>query len=294
MVLPGEAGTSPRKRGSTRPPPAALNPRSGRSRTTSPGTHLMPSDRVREILPNDTAATWDTITQIVPPDAYLGGGTAIAVHLAHRISRDLDFFFHHESIDLDELTCRLKAVGPFAVTEALRGNPERCLLRHQGAVSARGRSPAPASPRTSRGSRRAAHRRDQRSPGHEAEGGWRSRRVARLLRPNDDRIADRPHRRRGSTGHCSSNASSPNTLSRPSTTSCSALATSTMLIPMMPCLCHGTGSSTTGPDGNPKSLQPVVGEAQPVVAASGAFAVGIAGQLASALTRMRGSTDKVR
>ena len=81
----------------------------------------MPSDRVRKILPPDTAATWDTITQVVPPDAYLGGGTAIAVHLAHRISRDLDFFFHHESIDLDKLPRRLMAVGPFAVTERSPG-----------------------------------------------------------------------------------------------------------------------------------------------------------------------------
>jgi hypothetical protein len=46
----------------------------------------MPSDRVRDILPPDTASTWDTIAPIVPPDAYLGGGTAIAVHLGHRIS----------------------------------------------------------------------------------------------------------------------------------------------------------------------------------------------------------------
>jgi len=81
----------------------------------------MPSDRVRKILPPDTAATWDTITQVVPPDAYLSGGTAIAVHLAHRISRDLDFFFHHESIDLDKLPRRLMAVGPFAVTERSPG-----------------------------------------------------------------------------------------------------------------------------------------------------------------------------
>jgi hypothetical protein len=81
----------------------------------------MPSDRVRKILPPDTAATWDTITQVVPPDAYLGGGTAIAVHLAHRVSRDLDFFFHRESIDLDKLTRRLTAVGPFAVTERSPG-----------------------------------------------------------------------------------------------------------------------------------------------------------------------------
>jgi hypothetical protein len=81
----------------------------------------MPSDRVREILPPDTASTWDAIAQIVPPDAYLGGGTAIAVHLWHRISRDLDFFFHHGSVDLDELARRLSAVGPFAITDRSSG-----------------------------------------------------------------------------------------------------------------------------------------------------------------------------
>jgi hypothetical protein len=81
----------------------------------------MPSDRVRGILPPDTAATWDAIARIVPPAAYLGGGMAIAVHLTHRVSRDLDFFFHHESIDLDELTNRLTAAGPFAVTERSAG-----------------------------------------------------------------------------------------------------------------------------------------------------------------------------
>jgi hypothetical protein len=81
----------------------------------------MPSNRVREILPPDTAATWDAIAQVVPPDAYLGGGTAIAVHLGHRVSRDLDFFFHHESVDLDKLTRRLTAAGPFAVTERSAG-----------------------------------------------------------------------------------------------------------------------------------------------------------------------------
>jgi hypothetical protein len=58
----------------------------------------MPSDRIRKILPPDTAATWDAIAPLVPPGAYLGGGTAIAVHLGHRVSRDLDFFFHHGSI----------------------------------------------------------------------------------------------------------------------------------------------------------------------------------------------------
>jgi hypothetical protein len=81
----------------------------------------MPSDRVRGILPPDTAATWDAIAPVVPSDAYLGGDTAIAVHLAHRVSRDLDFFFHRNSIDLDELARRLAAVGSFAVTERSAG-----------------------------------------------------------------------------------------------------------------------------------------------------------------------------
>ena len=49
------------------------------------------------------ASTWETIARIVPPTAYLGGGTAIAVHLRHRESADLDFFFHRASVDLDQL-----------------------------------------------------------------------------------------------------------------------------------------------------------------------------------------------
>jgi hypothetical protein len=81
----------------------------------------MPSDRVRAILPGDTATTWDVIAPIVPQQAYLGGGTAIAVHLGHRVSRDLDFFFHHHSIDLDDLASRLSAAGPFAVTDRSPG-----------------------------------------------------------------------------------------------------------------------------------------------------------------------------
>ncbi len=81
----------------------------------------MPSDRIRAILSRDTGATWDAIAPIVPPEAYLGGGTAIAVHLGHWISRDLDFFYHHGSIDLNDLARRLSASGPFAVTERSPG-----------------------------------------------------------------------------------------------------------------------------------------------------------------------------
>jgi hypothetical protein len=81
----------------------------------------MLSERILGILPPDTALTWETIARIVPPTAYLGGGTAIAVQLAHRASRDLDFFFHHDSVDLDELTVMLSSAGPFAITERAPG-----------------------------------------------------------------------------------------------------------------------------------------------------------------------------
>ena len=81
----------------------------------------MPSEQIRKILPPDTATTWDAIAPIVPETAYLGGGTAIAVHLGHRISRDLDFFFHHASVNLDELVLKLSEAGPFAVTERAPG-----------------------------------------------------------------------------------------------------------------------------------------------------------------------------
>jgi hypothetical protein len=57
----------------------------------------------------------------VPAEAYLGGGTAIAVHLHHRPSRDLDFFYHVDTLDLDQLVERLHAHGPFAVTERAPG-----------------------------------------------------------------------------------------------------------------------------------------------------------------------------
>jgi Nucleotidyl transferase AbiEii toxin, Type IV TA system len=81
----------------------------------------MPTERVGRILPPDTAFTWETIAPVVPTAAYLGGRTAIAVHLAHRVSRDLDFFFHHGSVDLDDLTKKLSAAGSFAVTERAPG-----------------------------------------------------------------------------------------------------------------------------------------------------------------------------
>lgn len=48
-------------------------------------------DRLRRVVPATTAATWHAIAAVVPPAAYLIGGTALALHLAHRRSQDLAF-----------------------------------------------------------------------------------------------------------------------------------------------------------------------------------------------------------
>jgi len=78
-------------------------------------------DWLETLLPGATAATWEQVAPLVPAEAYLGGGTAIAVHLRHRPSRDLDFFFHGERVDLDQLVERLRAQGPFAVSQRAPG-----------------------------------------------------------------------------------------------------------------------------------------------------------------------------
>ncbi len=75
------------------------------------------SERICSVLPPDTALTWKTIAPIVPPTAYLGGGTAIAVHLAHRVSRDLDLFFRKHS--------GLLTGGDSALISRFMGEPRR-------------------------------------------------------------------------------------------------------------------------------------------------------------------------
>jgi predicted nucleotidyltransferase component of viral defense system len=78
-------------------------------------------DWLTELLPGETGTAWEQVAPIVPAEAYLGGGTAIAVHLRHRQSRDLDFFFHDPSLDLDRLADQLAGRGPFAVSQRAEG-----------------------------------------------------------------------------------------------------------------------------------------------------------------------------
>ncbi len=72
------------------------------------------------LVPGETGMAWEQVAPLVPVAAYLGGGTAIAVHLRHRQSRDLDFFFH-EPVDLEVLVERLRSRRPFAVTQQAAG-----------------------------------------------------------------------------------------------------------------------------------------------------------------------------
>jgi hypothetical protein len=76
---------------------------------------------IAAVLPKDTARIWEGIARIVPEGAYLAGGTALAVLLRHRISRDLDFFFRRP-VDLDGVAAALKSPGPFAVTPGARAH----------------------------------------------------------------------------------------------------------------------------------------------------------------------------
>jgi hypothetical protein len=67
------------------------------------------------VLPGDTAHAWEVLAEILPDHAYLGGGTAVATHLQHRMSEDLDVFFEHTP-DLDHLADELERRGPTVVS----------------------------------------------------------------------------------------------------------------------------------------------------------------------------------
>ena len=66
------------------------------------------------MLPGDTAQTWLIIAPLMPTSAYLVGGTALTVHLQHRVSRDLEFFLEN-SEDLDALRTAFRSAGNVVV-----------------------------------------------------------------------------------------------------------------------------------------------------------------------------------
>lgn len=80
----------------------------------------LPTD-LTEILPGETAWAWERVAPILPADCRLAGGTALAVHLHHRESRDLDFFYKDPTLELAELEQRLSELGSFAVSSRAPG-----------------------------------------------------------------------------------------------------------------------------------------------------------------------------
>lgn len=76
---------------------------------------------LRAALAPATAEAWEALAPHLSAALYLGGGTAVAVHLRHRESADLDFFYHDSSVELEELAEQLSRVGPFAITRRAPG-----------------------------------------------------------------------------------------------------------------------------------------------------------------------------
>jgi hypothetical protein len=74
---------------------------------------------LQDVLLGDIAQTWELMAPVLPQELYLIGGTALAVHLHHRVSQDLDFF--HDEVDLDQLAATLEGVGPFAISLRVDG-----------------------------------------------------------------------------------------------------------------------------------------------------------------------------
>jgi hypothetical protein len=91
------------------------DPKSERERAEQTRSNALP-DGLSKVLPPATERAWLALATTLPQELYLGGGTAVAVHLRHRESRDLDFFYHRATIDLKALAQTLSATHTFAVT----------------------------------------------------------------------------------------------------------------------------------------------------------------------------------
>jgi len=70
---------------------------------------------LQHVLPKATLDAWGPVAAVTPDDGILMGGTALTVHLRHRVSRDLDVFTTDE-FDPDDLEHQLRSHGAFATT----------------------------------------------------------------------------------------------------------------------------------------------------------------------------------
>ncbi len=74
----------------------------------------MIDNALRRFLPDSTCDAWSKMVDIVPPVAYLAGGTGLTAHLRHRVSRDL-VFFSTGPLDLESVLANMRTVGSVAV-----------------------------------------------------------------------------------------------------------------------------------------------------------------------------------
>lgn len=65
-------------------------------------------DDYGSVIDESTRAVWPIVASCAPQGAILVGGTALALHLRHRSSRDLDLFCA-EPFDHDQIEARLRA-----------------------------------------------------------------------------------------------------------------------------------------------------------------------------------------
>lgn len=72
-------------------------------------------DDLAGLLPVEALEAWPHVAACTPDHGILMGGTALAVHLRHRVSRDLDVFTS-EPFDPQAIADRLSRRGPFAVS----------------------------------------------------------------------------------------------------------------------------------------------------------------------------------
>lgn len=77
-------------------------------------------EELASVLPVETRRAWPAVAAARPADGVLMGGTALAVHLQHRQSRDLDVFTL-EPFDPDDVQSRLEQQGRFAVVSKGEG-----------------------------------------------------------------------------------------------------------------------------------------------------------------------------
>src|SRR5690606_11919308 len=75
---------------------------------------------LEEFLPAETRQAWTLVARVLPSGSYLVGGTALTVHIQHRVSKDLDFFTS-APFDAEELEPKLRRLGEFELTRLEEG-----------------------------------------------------------------------------------------------------------------------------------------------------------------------------